>query len=248
MSSPGRWIRPMALSVLLLGALVALPLVAKTGYLVNTLINVVRWMIFALAFDLIAGKIGYVSLGQPIFYGIGAYLTAYLAPIAGVGGKRAQPVELGVETLLDQPALAQMRRAGFDDGRVQVRGQPVELCLRRCGTRLDQREPGRPDQGGRPRVGGVVARPVRMPPLGQTSDELRIVAWRKDEGDAVDVGDPLLEVETDKATLEVEAAAGGTRPVSYKNIRAHETKAEHVCRILRGKKKTREETSTTHRV
>jgi pyruvate dehydrogenase E2 component (dihydrolipoamide acetyltransferase) len=52
--------------------------------------------------------------------------------------------------------------------------------------------------------------PVRMPPLGQTSDDLRIVAWRKREGDAVAVGEPLLEVETDKATLEVEAAHAGT--------------------------------------
>ena len=52
--------------------------------------------------------------------------------------------------------------------------------------------------------------PVRMPPLGQTSDELRIVAWRKQEGDAVAVGEPLLEVETDKATLDVEAALAGT--------------------------------------
>jgi pyruvate dehydrogenase E2 component (dihydrolipoyllysine-residue acetyltransferase) len=49
-----------------------------------------------------------------------------------------------------------------------------------------------------------------MPPLGQTSDELRIVAWRKVPGDAVVEGEPLLEVETDKATLEVEAAGTGT--------------------------------------
>ena len=49
-----------------------------------------------------------------------------------------------------------------------------------------------------------------MPPLGQTSDELRIVAWRKREGDEVAAGETLLEVETDKATLEVEAALAGT--------------------------------------
>lgn len=53
-------------------------------------------------------------------------------------------------------------------------------------------------------------RPVRMPALGTTSDELTIVAWRKAVGDAVEPGEPLVEVETDKATLEVEAAAGGT--------------------------------------
>ncbi len=55
-----------------------------------------------------------------------------------------------------------------------------------------------------------MAHPVRMPPLGQTSDELQILAWRKEEGDEVALGEPLLEVETDKATLEVEATATGT--------------------------------------
>jgi pyruvate/2-oxoglutarate dehydrogenase complex dihydrolipoamide acyltransferase (E2) component len=49
-----------------------------------------------------------------------------------------------------------------------------------------------------------------MPPLGQTSDELRVLAWCKVEGDRVREGDPLLEIETDKATLEVEASVSGT--------------------------------------
>ncbi|HKP17972.1 MAG TPA: lipoyl domain-containing protein, partial [Gaiellaceae bacterium] len=51
---------------------------------------------------------------------------------------------------------------------------------------------------------------VRMPPLGTTSDELTIVSWLKAEGDEIAAGEPLLEVESDKATLEVEAAAAGT--------------------------------------
>ena len=50
---------------------------------------------------------------------------------------------------------------------------------------------------------------VRMPALGQTSDELRIISWLKKEGDPVEQGEPLLEVETDKVTLEVEAFIGG---------------------------------------
>ena len=48
-----------------------------------------------------------------------------------------------------------------------------------------------------------MARPVRMPPLGATSDELQIVQWLKEVGAVVEQGEPLLEVETDKATLEV---------------------------------------------
>ena len=51
---------------------------------------------------------------------------------------------------------------------------------------------------------------VRMPPLGETTDELRIAEWLKTEGDEVVLGDPLLAVETDKATLEIEATAAGT--------------------------------------
>ena len=50
---------------------------------------------------------------------------------------------------------------------------------------------------------------VRMPALGQTSDELRIISWLKNEGDTVEQGEPLFEVETDKVTLEVEAFTGG---------------------------------------
>jgi pyruvate/2-oxoglutarate dehydrogenase complex dihydrolipoamide acyltransferase (E2) component len=49
-----------------------------------------------------------------------------------------------------------------------------------------------------------------MPPLGQTSDELRLLGWHKAEGEAVDEGELLLEIETDKATLDVEASVSGT--------------------------------------
>jgi pyruvate dehydrogenase E2 component (dihydrolipoamide acetyltransferase) len=51
---------------------------------------------------------------------------------------------------------------------------------------------------------------VRMPALGQTSDEVRILLWRKREGERVAIGEPLLEVETDKAALTVESAFTGT--------------------------------------
>jgi pyruvate/2-oxoglutarate dehydrogenase complex dihydrolipoamide acyltransferase (E2) component len=55
-----------------------------------------------------------------------------------------------------------------------------------------------------------MAHAVRMPPLGETTDELRIVEWLKAEGDEVALGEPLFEVETDKVTLAVEATVRGT--------------------------------------
>lgn len=48
-----------------------------------------------------------------------------------------------------------------------------------------------------------------MPPLGQTTEDIKILGWRKAEGEPVKQGDVLLEVETDKATLEVEAYTSG---------------------------------------
>ena len=51
--------------------------------------------------------------------------------------------------------------------------------------------------------------PVILPKLGLTMDEGRLVAWLKKEGDHVDAGEALFEVETDKATMEVESPVAG---------------------------------------
>lgn len=50
---------------------------------------------------------------------------------------------------------------------------------------------------------------IVMPPLGDTTDQVRIVQWFKHEGDAVTKGEPLFEVETDKANVQVEALRSG---------------------------------------
>lgn len=51
---------------------------------------------------------------------------------------------------------------------------------------------------------------ITMPSGGTNTDRLLVVSWNKQEGDAVKRGDVLLEVETDKAVLEVESFAKGT--------------------------------------
>jgi pyruvate/2-oxoglutarate dehydrogenase complex dihydrolipoamide acyltransferase (E2) component len=50
---------------------------------------------------------------------------------------------------------------------------------------------------------------VIMPALGMAQDTGKIVSWLKSSGDPVKTGDPLFEVETDKATMEVESPADG---------------------------------------
>ncbi|MBM3540390.1 MAG: biotin/lipoyl-binding protein, partial [Alphaproteobacteria bacterium] len=50
---------------------------------------------------------------------------------------------------------------------------------------------------------------VLMPALSPTMTEGKIARWLKNEGDAVKSGDVLAEIETDKATMEVEAVDEG---------------------------------------
>ncbi len=54
-----------------------------------------------------------------------------------------------------------------------------------------------------------MATEVIMPALGMAQEKGTLVAWLKRSGDAVKKGEPLMEVETDKATVEVEAPASG---------------------------------------
>ena len=55
-----------------------------------------------------------------------------------------------------------------------------------------------------------MATPILMPKQGQSVETCLILEWKKQVGDAVAEGDVLCEVETDKATFEVEATAAGT--------------------------------------
>jgi pyruvate dehydrogenase E1 component beta subunit len=59
-------------------------------------------------------------------------------------------------------------------------------------------------------LGDVMASNVLMPALSPTMEEGKLTKWLKKEGDPVRAGDVLAEIETDKATMEVEAADDGT--------------------------------------
>ena len=51
---------------------------------------------------------------------------------------------------------------------------------------------------------------ILMPALSPTMEEGNLAKWLKQEGDTVKAGDVIAEIETDKATMEVEAVDEGT--------------------------------------
>src|SRR4051794_14824889 len=61
------------------------------------------------------------------------------------------------------------------------------------------------------RFGGrsVVATEVTLPRLGQGMESGTVVKWLKQEGDRVEKGEPLYELDTDKVTQEVESDFSG---------------------------------------
>lgn len=50
---------------------------------------------------------------------------------------------------------------------------------------------------------------IIIPDITEVSSDLRIAAWRKKVGEPVKKGDALLEIETDKANIEIESFADG---------------------------------------
>src|SRR5436190_21599395 len=54
-----------------------------------------------------------------------------------------------------------------------------------------------------------MATEIKLPRLGQGMESGTIVKWLKSEGDPVQKGEPLYELDTDKVTQEVESDASG---------------------------------------
>src|SRR6187399_997818 len=55
-----------------------------------------------------------------------------------------------------------------------------------------------------------MAQPIILPKLGQMVEESTITRWLKQEGDRIEKGDVLFEMETDKSLMEVESFFEGT--------------------------------------
>lgn len=63
-----------------------------------------------------------------------------------------------------------------------------------------------------------MAMEVIMPQMGMTMESGTILQWFKEPGDPVEVGEPLLEIMTDKINMEVEAEADGYFLGSYYEV------------------------------
>lgn len=73
-----------------------------------------------------------------------------------------------------------------------------------------------------------MATELKVPTLGMDMEEATILRWMVEEGAAVEKGDPVLEIETDKTSFEVEANGDG----EIRNLRGEEGEALPVGAVL----------------
>ena len=73
-----------------------------------------------------------------------------------------------------------------------------------------------------------MATEIKVPSLGESVVEATVAKWYKNLGDTVAVDEPLVELETDKVTLEVPSPCGG----QLKNISAKEGETVEVGALL----------------
>jgi pyruvate/2-oxoglutarate dehydrogenase complex dihydrolipoamide acyltransferase (E2) component len=50
---------------------------------------------------------------------------------------------------------------------------------------------------------------IKMPRVAETTNEVYLVSWSKSIGDQVEIGESLMEVETDKATVQIPSPVSG---------------------------------------
>ena len=79
---------------------------------------------------------------------------------------------------------------------------------------------------------------ILMPALSPTMEEGNLAKWLVKEGDSVSAGDVIAEIETDKATMEVEAVDEGTVAKILVEAGTENVKVNQLIAILAGKART----------
>lgn len=113
---------------------------------------------------------------------------AILAVSAGTAGVLATTLVVAGQTVQPGAVLAEFRTTASAEAVPSKSEDPVN-------------EPLPPDNS------EVV--PILMPQAGNSMEEGTVIEWRVKEGDTIDVGQIICEIETDKATMEYESPAAG---------------------------------------
>ena len=133
------------------------------------------------------------------------------SPSAGV---LAEIIVKDGETVGVGALLGQIEPGGKPDGgsrKAAAGSKPASVGAEPAKSEPAKSEPAKPGNAAAPAVSGKGAKatPILVPTLGESVSEATVGRWFKTAGATVKADEPLLELETDKVTLEVNAPASG---------------------------------------
>ena len=122
---------------------------------------------------------------------------------------------LGNEGEIFDPSILNAEHKKSSNGKSEIAHEAVKGSAKGAGASKDLKAPSEsspqelsPSQSVESKLPAGV-HIVRMPKLSDTMEEGGIAQWLKKEGDRIKDGEPLVEIETDKATLEFAAPESG---------------------------------------
>ena len=122
--------RAVALLAALLVAAGLAPRILPSSYAANVLVTAALYVVLALAFDLMAGHVGAVSLAAPAFYAMGAYTAGILSTRYDAGFAVTLPAGVAGEEVRDREAEALLFAPDNGLGQVTARELPQEMFRR----------------------------------------------------------------------------------------------------------------------
>jgi pyruvate dehydrogenase E2 component (dihydrolipoamide acetyltransferase) len=128
------------------------------------------------------------------------------AELAVIGGDGDGSGGGGAPAAAEAPSDAQVDAAADATGQEQ----PAEQPQAETASKPAEDEGAAPAQASGGGDGGGQGTPVTMPALGESVTEGTVTRWLKQEGEQVEVDEPLLEVSTDKVDTEIPSPAAGT--------------------------------------
>ena len=126
-------------------------------------------------------------------------------PFAGIGSELAALMMEQAFDWLDAP----VKRVAGDDVPLPYAANLEKLALPQADKIVAAARKAVCYRAERAEAAGRMPINILMPALSPTMTEGKLAKWLKKEGDAVKAGDVIAEIETDKATMEVEAVDEG---------------------------------------
>ena len=128
---------------------------------------------------------------------------------AGHGGTLLKIVASEGETVPVLALIGVLGEAGEDASAAVAKAEAAPAADQTAAETVAEKVQATPEPKPQPAAAGGKVTPVLMPQAGNSMEEGTVVKWCVAVGDTIAEGDVIFEVETDKATIEVEATDAG---------------------------------------